>query len=528
MVDNAPPDLILRRGIESAMDHPDHRRLPDRSKLNREVRQMPARRLALIFPTLRITQPVKLMGIAMIIATMNVIPTYAQSQSIKEKVTSPAGPPRLPQLDTSATEANTRPRSSLASTEHLNVTEPLPGLPTSYKITFREFMGYLQDSNVSLAAQRFNISIAQAQLKAARIYPDPTFQSAYTGDVSGEKQVTNYAGQLSETILLGGKIGARTTVASDALAGSRAQLADFLRNLRVLAANEFIDGLTELLILQHKSRALSRAQQLVEVNSEQLRKKQVREDDLLRARIAALEAESDLIGAVSTLHQTLANMSLLLGSQQRDGLLRPVGNLDIPQRTFTLDDLIARAVSTRSDVIAASTALETARAQYKLAQANRIPDLTIGGVYQHLTRVTNHIDPSPAWDSAGLTVSIPLPFSDLNDGNLQAANYAQLQAGVALQATKLQAQADVRIAYERYVLAVAGVKDFEVEILHDADKIYRARLFELKEGQNSLVDVLSTHAAINQVYIDYYNALREQAKALVALESSAGIWDIDF
>jgi cobalt-zinc-cadmium efflux system outer membrane protein len=103
-----------------------------------------------------------------------------------------------------------------------------------------------------------------------------------------------------------------------------------------------------------------------------------------------------------------------------------------------------------------------------------------------------------------------------------------LQAGVALQATKLQAQADVRIAYERYVLAVAGVKDFEVEILHDADKIYRARLFELKEGQNSLVDVLSTHAAINQVYIDYYNALREQAKALVALESSAGIWDIDF
>jgi cobalt-zinc-cadmium efflux system outer membrane protein len=205
-----------------------------------------------------------------------------------------------------------------------------------------------------------------------------------------------------------------------------------------------------------------------------------------------------------------------------------VGNLDIPQRTFTLDDLIARAVSTRSDVIAASTALETARAQYKLAQANRIPDLTIGGVYQHLTRVTNHIDPSPAWDSAGLTVSIPLPFSDLNDGNLQAANYAQLQAGVALQATKLQAQADVRIAYERYVLAVAGVKDFEVEILHDADKIYRARLFELKEGQNSLVDVLSTHAAINQVYIDYYNALREQAKALVALESSAGIWDIDF
>jgi len=128
---------------------------------------------------------------------------------------------------------------------------------------------------------------------------------------------------------------------------------------------------------------------LVEVNSELLQRRQVSEDDVLRARIAALEAENDLVGAVSTLHQTLANMSLLLGSQQRDGLLCPEGNLDIPQRTFKLDDLIARAVSTRTDVIAASTALETARAQYRLAQANRIPDLTIGGVYQHRTRVTS-------------------------------------------------------------------------------------------------------------------------------------------
>jgi cobalt-zinc-cadmium efflux system outer membrane protein len=471
---------------------------------------------------------VGIVAIAGIVIAIGATRANAQDQSIKERVTSPAGLPRLPQLLTSTAQMGNRQPSSLASTENLKITEPLPGLPTSYKITFSEFMGYLRDSNISLAAQRFNIPIAQAQLKAARIYPDPTFQAGYSGDVSDERQVTNYSGQLTEEILLGGKIKARTDAASETLALSRAQLADFLRNLRVQAANTFIDGLTELLILQRKSLALTRAQQLVEVNQEQLAKKQVREDDVLRARIAELEAESDLISSVSALHETLANLSLLLGSQQRDGLLRPVGNLDIPVRAFTLEDLIARAISSRSDVIAASTALETARAQYRLAQVNRIPDLTIGGVYQHLTRVTNQIDPSPAWDSAGLTLSIPLPFSNLNNGNLQAANYAQLQAGVALQATKLQAQADVRIAYERYILAVAAVKAFEGEMLHDADSVYKARLFKLEEGKNTLGDVLNAHAAINQIYIDYYNALSEQAKALVALESSAGIWDIDF
>jgi cobalt-zinc-cadmium efflux system outer membrane protein len=65
-------------------------------------------------------------------------------------------------------------------------------------------------------------------------------------------------------------------------------------------------------------------------------------------------------------------------------------------------------------------------------------------------------------------------------------------------------------------------------MLHDADSVYKARLFRLEEGKNTLVDVLNAHTAINEIYLDYYNALSEQAKALVALESSAGLWDIDF
>jgi cobalt-zinc-cadmium efflux system outer membrane protein len=434
----------------------------------------------------------------------------------------------MPQFIHSSAGASNRPAASLASTENLEITTPLPGLPTTYKIRFREFMRYLQESNINLAAQRFNIPIAQAQVTAARVYPDPTFEAGYGGDLSDERQPSNYTGGLSQTILLGGKIGARTAAANDALQVSRAQLADYLRNLRAQAANAFIDGLTGFLILQRKSKALVRANQLVEVNEKRLKKNEIREDEVLRARIAALEAQSELISTESSLHETLASMSVLLGSQQRDGLLSPVGNLDIPQRNFSLEDLVERAVSSRSDVVAASTALDTARAQYRLAQVNRIPDLTVSGAYAHITRATNPIDPSPAWDSAGLTLSIPLPFSDLNNGNLQSANYAQLQAGVALQAAKLQAQADVRIAYERYTLAVDAVKQFETEVLHDADGLYQSRLFRMEEGKNSLVDVLNAHQAINQIYVDYYNALREQARALVALESSAGVWDIDF
>jgi outer membrane protein TolC len=47
-------------------------------------------------------------------------------------------------------------------------------------------------------------------------------------------------------------------------------------------------------------------------------------------------------------------------------------------------------------------------------------------------------------------------------------------------------------------------------------------------GSASLLEVLEAQRANNDVYLAYYAALNEQAKALVALEQSSGISDINF
>jgi outer membrane protein TolC len=115
-----------------------------------------------------------------------------------------------------------------------------------------------------------------------------------------------------------------------------------------------------------------------------------------------------------------------------------------------------------------------------------------------MTRITNPIDPAPAWDSAGVSFSVPIPISDLNSGSVQAAYYQELQAGKSLQATKLQAEADVRTAYEHYALAVEEAQLFASELLNDSDRVYKSRLFKLEKGQVTLVDVLDAlHASIN-------------------------------
>jgi outer membrane protein TolC len=444
--------------------------------------------------------------------------------AVEHQILRPTGPPTKSVLLNQPVSTVSANEGAALSSETAN---RLSGLPIVGEITYREFMREVQASNLTLAAQRYDVPIARAELVAASVRADPTLQTGYGGDVSGNRQVTTYTGSLSQVVVLGGKTSARKAAAKATLQASNALLADYLRTLRGEAADAFIDGVVDELKLERQLKVRERARQLVALNTERLGRNQISQDELMRVRIAELEAQNDLFDAESSLHEILAGLDVFMGAARPQGLIAPEGNLEGPPRAFSLQALVEKAMS-RSDVVAAEDQLEEAHAQYQLARANRIPDVTIAGNYSHFTRITNPIDPAPAWDSATITLSVPIPLSNLNGGSIQAAYYQQLKDTSALQAARLQAETDVRTAYEHYALAVAETQQFGMELLHDADRVYKSHLFKLGHGSVSLLEVLDAHKALDQLYLDYYNALSRRAKGLVALEQSAGIWDIDF
>jgi outer membrane protein, heavy metal efflux system len=448
------------------------------------------------------------------ILLIHAVSANAQSTSLEGRILNPIGAPTSPlQLKTSISQ---------------EAIGPLPTLSITSWTTFPNFMRRVEQANLSLAAQRYNVPIAQAQLRAASVFPDPTLQAGYNGDASGSGEASIYSASLGEEFLLGGKLHYRKEAARANLLASAATLSDYLRNLRLQAAEAFIDGLTYNLKLKREEKSLERARQLVELNVERLRKGEASEDELIRARIVELEAHRSLANSESDLYQSLSTLAVFMGVSNGEGLIAPEGNLERKAETFSLAQLVERAVTSRSDVVAAQYAVQSARAGYQLARAARIPDVTITGAYSHLTRITNPIDPTPAWESAGISVSLPITISALNGGAVQAAYYQELQAEKILRATRLQAETDVRRAYQHYLLAVEELQLFASELLNDSDQIYKARLFKLQKGQVTLLDVLDAHQALDRLYLDYYNALSGRAKALVELEQAAGIWDINF
>jgi hypothetical protein len=78
------------------------------------------------------------------------------------------------------------------------------------RVPLEEFVGLVGKQNLDYAAQAYNVPIADAQVSVAHLYPNPSLAWGAGLDVSGEHQATSYDISLTQTILFGGKRGART------------------------------------------------------------------------------------------------------------------------------------------------------------------------------------------------------------------------------------------------------------------------------------------------------------------------------
>jgi cobalt-zinc-cadmium efflux system outer membrane protein len=392
------------------------------------------------------------------------------------------------------------------------------------KMGLAEFLKAVAAANLDYAAQRYNVSIAKAQIVAANVSPNPTISFGYT--TADESQPSIYSGGVSETIEVGGKRSRRVAVAKSTYLSAAATLDDFFRTLRGTAASAFIDSVGDRMIVDQKRSSYQALDQLSTTNEKRFHAGDIDEVDADQARVDALQALDNLYSSESDSATAAVALVQLLGTPGA-AIPAPVSTLKYGVRNFDLQNLLTRALQQRPDVIAARHALESAHASVRLAQANRYPDLTVGVQFAQTTASTNVINPSPTFNSTNLTVSVPLPLFNSYRGEYEAAAQTALQAETTLKSVTLKAEVDIRTNFKRYELANARLEQYQGAALELADKVYEGKLISYQKGGATLLDVLTAQKGDNDVRLAYIAALTERAKALVALEQAAAIWDLD-
>ena len=382
-------------------------------------------------------------------------------------------------------------------------------------------------SNLELASQKLAVPIAEAQIAVARVFPEPVLSGGLAAiDISGKGAPTAWDIGLSQTIEIGGKRGARVDVATQQKSGAQADLDDFFRNLRANATNDFIDALHNRMVVERKSQTLANLERLVKVNDERLRAGDIGQVALIQSRVEAQRFHGEVLAAQGDAEVARLALGLRIGSPA-EKQVDPIGDLRIPTRSFELQALLEQAHKLRPDLRSKGAALEAAKARLDLAHANRWEDLTLSGGFLRTLPGTGAFT-QPAYNSLSAGLSIPLPLARIYRGELDAAQAGVTQAEYSLRQAQLVVETDVRQALARYDASVQRVQVYRGGILADADKVAEATLYSYQHGSATLLEVLDSQRTVNEVYLAYFDALSDYAKALVAVETTSGLWDVRF
>ncbi|MCT3662734.1 TolC family protein [Elizabethkingia anophelis] len=394
-------------------------------------------------------------------------------------------------------------------------------------LSFDEYLSMVGKTNLTYAAQKYNVSMAEASIQTANMFPDPQLDMEGSNNGVSKNMGYTYGSSLGWTLELGGKRRARVDLAKNQSELSRILLLDFFRNLRADASLGYVEALKSKALLDVQQDSYKNMLQLSKSDSIRYRLSTI---SLVTSKQSKLEAASllnSVYQAESAEQQAITALSVFLSDNKLTG--RDVdGDFNAFNRDFGIEDLLTQALNERADLLAAKQNTQVAKSQINLERANRKIDLGLTAGVSHNTTATNEIAPSPAVNAVKLGVSIPLKFSNNRNAGLKIAEMAHSQSQLEYQQVEQSIRAEVMQAYQQYIATQKQVKQFHNGMLTEAKNILDGIIYSYKRGESSILEVLNAQRTYNDVRKDYYQALADNATALIDLERKTGIWDISF
>lgn len=395
------------------------------------------------------------------------------------------------------------------------------------KLSLGEYLNLVGKQNLTYAAQRYNVNIAEAGIESAKVFPDPQLAIG----AFDNQQATLHLGQginggISTTIELFGKRKARINLAQSQVQLSKSLLQDYFRNLQADAATAYFNALQQYNLFIVQQNSYTTMKQLADADSVRFKLGSITEIDARQSKLEAGNLLNTLYQNEADWKTALTELSLNTGKAQQDTLLTPTGNFDNLERQFVLGVLINNAQINRADIVAAVNAKAVSDKNLELVKANRKIDLGVSAGVQYNGESTNDIAPTPTYRSINAGVSIPLKLSNKYKGDIKAAQYSIKQSELQYEQVLLQIQTEVTASFFNYKAAQKQVAQFKNGLLSEAQKVLTGKIYSYKRGETSLLEVLNAQRTYNDVQQNYNQSLFNYAAALVSLERAAGIWDI--
>lgn len=361
--------------------------------------------------------------------------------------------------------------------------------------------------NLMLAAAQLNVDAQKAMEIQARLYPNPQFSAGINSyDVDNKKVL--YAGNQGEKtfdfqqlILLGGKRKNQVKLAAESSRQSAYELENLLRNLKYELHEDLYSLHYDLRTLAKYNLQLAQLDTIINAYEIQVRKGNIPLKEVVRLKSVYINLNNGKTDILQSIQQSQKELQILLHTNHDVFPLIDTEQVKRFEKILPLDSLLAIAQAYRQDLKLAGVGKTISDLNYKYQKSLAVPDLTLGTSYDQLGGAFNH--------QFMLTVGVPLPVWNRNQGNIRYAQTQQKAVTVNLQLQQNVVESEVKQAWSNMYRSIQEYEKINQVYNSDFADIYAGMHNNFLKRNISIVEFVDFFESYNETISEVYR-IRKQ------------------
>ena len=380
-------------------------------------------------------------------------------------------------------------------------------LPTALQHAFRE--------NPDLKAKRHSLGIAQGRAQQAGLLfqNNPRFSLEVDSPGSGRLGELNL--NLLQEVEIAGQRDHRNEAAEKNLAQANLSVDDAERLLRLEVTQAFYNLLAVQQAITDLKDVLAGQENLLQAGQRRFDREDISILDLNTLRLDRDQVRNELANKMRERVSMEKRLRLLLGFQQDTPLVAAGDLLQLMTNTSgTIPDrqsLQACASANRPDLKAAKLAVDVREAELRLAQARRIPNISLGPRYKR----DNHEN------LFGGEIAVPLPFFNRNQEEITTALANRNVSKAELEGRLLAGKQEVDSVYTKLGLAKEKIEAYGKTYLGELEKMLALTRKAYESGEMTIFEFSITRDRFTQARSRFLDAALAYLQAMAELEAQA-------
>lgn len=378
-------------------------------------------------------------------------------------------------------------------------------------ITLQEAFSIAVRNNPFYKVEKYNYEVAKTAVVTAGLRANPTLSissqaistanyfSPGTGFYSPDNRQASY--QLSKTLQINGQLKYKIENAKSELKITETNLQKYEWELLAEVAQKWLDVWYAEEKLKLIQMAKTNSDSLVKINQIRLKNQVITNTEFTRTQINDEQYKLMLLSANQEVRSEMLNLSFLLGLND-SVRIRDQENWFPVSLPVVYDSLLQIALKNRLDIQISQKLLDRAHTDESLQKALAKPQPELGLSYSPQNRVPY----------LGLSLAIPLPLSDRNQGEIKRARIMVDQADANIKATLLQVVKEVRNSLDNYLTSKKSWEKYR-ELNHQSEQVLQIVKMSYLKGGTTILDYLEAERMWFDMQSQYFQSMYNYRKS---------------